>query len=80
MGTLGTCPGPPDCFFLFEGPQLAVVKFLKLIILLLMLLHDRTNTSSAYLGNLHTAVHGYYTGSVLLSLVYGVFCFYPMRF
>ena len=27
MGTLGTCPGPPD-FFLFEGPQLAVVKYL----------------------------------------------------
>jgi len=26
MGTLGTCPGPPD-FFRFEGPQLAVVKY-----------------------------------------------------
>ena len=26
MGTLGTCPGPPD-FFLFEGPQLAVMKY-----------------------------------------------------
>jgi len=36
-----------------RGLQLAVVKyFLKLIILLLMLLHDRTNTSSAYLVNL----------------------------
>ena len=45
-----------------------------------MLLHDRTNTSSAYLVNLHTVVHGYCTGSVLLSLVYCVFCFYPMRF
>jgi len=51
MGTLGS-PGPPDNF-LFEGPQLAVMKyFLKLIILLLMLLHDRTNTSSVYLVNL----------------------------
>ena len=45
-----------------------------------MLLHDRTNTSSAYLVNLRTVVHGYCTGSVLLSLVYCVFCFYPMRF
>ena len=37
-----------------------------------MLLHDRTNTSSAYLVNLHIVVHGYCTptGSVLLSLVY----------
>jgi len=34
-----------------------------------MLLPGRTNTSSAYLVNLHTAVHGYCTGSVLLSLV-----------
>jgi len=43
----------PRIFFLFEGPQLAVVKlFFKLIILLLVLLHDRTNTSSAYLVNL----------------------------
>ena len=43
----------PRIFFLFEGPKLAVVKyFLKLIILLLMLLHDRTNTSSAYLVNI----------------------------
>jgi len=40
-----------------------------------MLLHDRTNASSAYLVNLHTVVHGYCTGSVLLSLVYCVFCF-----
>jgi len=48
MGTLSTCPGPPD-FFIFEGLQLAVGKFFKLIILLLMLLHDRTNPSSAYL-------------------------------
>ena len=52
MGTLGTCPGP-RIFFLFGGPQLAVMKeIFKLIILLLMLLHDRTNTSSAYLVNL----------------------------
>jgi len=50
------------------------------MILLLMLLHDRTNTSSAYLVNLHTVVHGYCTGSVLLTLVYCVFCFYTMRF
>ena len=50
MGTLGTCLGPPH-FFLFEGPATGCgeIKFLKLIILLLMLLHDRTNTSSAYL-------------------------------
>jgi len=55
---------------------MGVVKyFFKLIILLLMLLHDRTNTSSAYLVNLRTVVHGYCTGSVLLSLVYCVFCF-----
>jgi len=40
-----------------------------------MLLHDRANTSSAYLVNLHTAVQGYCTGSVLLSLLYCVFCF-----
>jgi len=45
-----------------------------------MLLHDRINTSSAYLVNLHTVVHGYCTGSVLLSRVYSVFCFYPVRF
>ena len=48
-----------------------------------MLLHDRTNTSSAYLVNLHTAQGpnaGYCAGNVLLSLVYCVFCFYPMRF
>jgi len=38
-----------------------------------MLLHDRTNTSSVYLVNLHTVVHGYRTGSVLLSRVYCVF-------
>ena len=46
MGTLGTCPGPPD-FFLFEGPPTGCgeINFLKLIIFLLMLLHDRTNTS-----------------------------------
>ena len=75
MGTLGTCQlkRARGFFFLFEGPQLAEVKyFFKLIILLLLLLHDRTNTSSAYLVNLHTAVHGYCTGSVLVSLVYCV--------
>jgi len=48
-------PRAPD---FFEGPQLGVVKyFFKLIILLLMLLHDRTNTSSAYLVNLQITVH-----------------------
>jgi len=26
MGTLGTCPGPPDFFFFLRGPQLAVEK------------------------------------------------------
>jgi len=53
MGTLGTCPGPPD-FFLFQGPPTGCgeIIFFKLIILVLMLLHDRTNTSSAYLVNL----------------------------
>ena len=69
-------------FFLFEGPPTGCgdISFLQLIILSLMLLHDRTNTSSAYLVNLHTAVHGYCTVSVLLSLVYCVFCFYSIRF
>ena len=68
----------PRIFFLFEGPPTDTacgeINFFKLIILLLMLLHDRRNTSSAYLVNLHTAVHGYCrpTGSVLLSLVYCV--------
>ena len=28
MGTLGTCPGPPDFFFFLKGPQLAVVKLI----------------------------------------------------
>ena len=39
---------------LFEGPRTGCgeIDFLKLIILLLMLLHDRTNTSSACLVNL----------------------------
>jgi len=39
-----TCPGPPD---FFDGPLTGCgeINFLKLIILLLMLLHDRTNTS-----------------------------------
>ena len=32
MGTLGTCP-EPRVFFLFEGPQLAVVNFFKTILL-----------------------------------------------
>jgi len=44
----------PRIFFLFQGPPTGCgeINFLKLIILLLMLLHDRTNTSSAYLVNL----------------------------
>jgi len=47
-------------FLLLEGLPTGCgeINFLKLIILLLMLLHDRTNTSSAYLVNLHTVVHG----------------------
>jgi len=50
-GHTGLVPRAPG--FFLRGLQLAVVKyFLKLIILLLMLLHDRTNTSSAYLVNL----------------------------
>ena len=47
----------PRIFFLFEGPPTGCGE-IKLIILLLMLLHYRTNTSSAYLVNLHTVVHG----------------------
>jgi len=43
----------PRIFFLFEGPPTGCGEiFFKLIILLLMLLHDRTNTSSACLVNL----------------------------
>jgi len=59
MGTLGMCPGPPD-FFLVDEPQTGCgeINFFKLITLLLLLLHDRTNTSSAYLVNLHTVVQG----------------------
>jgi len=43
----------PD-FVLFEGPPTGCgeIKFFKLIVLLLMIVHDRTNTSSAYLVNL----------------------------
>ena len=46
MGTLGTCLGP-RIFFLFQRPPTGCgeINFLKLIILLLMLLHDRTNNS-----------------------------------
>jgi len=52
MGTLGTCPGP-QAFFLFEGPPTGCGEIIfKQIILWLMLLHDRTNTNSAYLVNL----------------------------
>ena len=52
-GHTGHVTRAPGFFFFLRGPQLAVVKyFFKLIILLLMLLHDRTNTSSAYLVNL----------------------------
>jgi len=65
----------PRSFLFLRGPQLAAVKYFFKLIILLMLLHDRTNTSSAYLVNLHTAVQGYCTGSVLLSLLYCVFCF-----
>jgi len=48
----------PRIFFLFEGPPTGCgeINFLKLILLLLMLLHDRTNTSSAYLVNLRGAL------------------------
>jgi len=69
--------GPRISFSFWGAPTgCGEINFLKLIILLLlMLLHDRTNTSSAYLVNLHTVVHGYCTRSVLLSLVYCVFCF-----
>ena len=44
----------PRVFFLFEGPQTGCgeINFFKLIILLLMILHNRTNTSSAYVVNL----------------------------
>ena len=59
--------GPRISFSFWGAPNwLWWSNFLKLITLLLMLLHDRTNTSSAYLVNLHTVVHGYCTGSVLL--------------
>ena len=53
-GHTGHVPRAPGSFFLFEGPPTGCgeINFLKLIILLLMLLHDRTNTSSAYLVNL----------------------------
>ena len=47
-GHTGHVPRAPGFLFFLRGPQLvlAVVKyFLKLIILLLMLLHDCTNTS-----------------------------------
>jgi len=37
-----------------------------------MLLHDRTNTSSAYLVNLHTVVNGYCTGTTEKMLL--IFC------
>ena len=52
-GHTGHVPRAPG-FFLIEGPPTGCgeVNFLKQIILLLMLLHDRTNTSSAYLVNL----------------------------
>ena len=83
-GHNGHVPRAPGFFFLFEVPPTGCgeINFWKLIILFLMLLHDRTNTSSAYLVNLHAVVHGYRycTGSFLLSLVYCVFCFYTMRF
>ena len=48
----------PGFFFLFEGPLTGCgeINSLKLIILLLMLLHDRTNTSSAYLVYLQITV------------------------
>ena len=70
-GHTGHVSRTPRYFFLFEGPPTGCgeINFSKLIILLLMLLYDRTNTSSACLVNLHTVVHGYCTGSVLLSLV-----------
>ena len=53
IGHTGHVPRAPD-FFLFEGPPTGCgeIIFLKLIILLLMLLHDRINTSSAYLVSL----------------------------
>ena len=41
----------PGFFYLCEGPPTGCGE-IKLIILLLMLLHDRTNSSSAYLVNL----------------------------
>jgi len=45
-------------FFIFEGPPTGCgeINFIKLTILLLMLLHDRTNTSCAYLVNLRKTV------------------------
>ena len=46
----------PRFFSSFRGPPTGCgeINFSKLIFLLFMLLHDRTNTSSAYLVNLHT--------------------------
>jgi len=57
-GHSGHVPRAPDFSFLFEGPLTGCgeINSLKLIILLLMLLHDRTNTSSAYLVNLQITV------------------------
>jgi len=48
----------PGFFFLFEGAPTGCgeINFLSNY-LFLMLLHDRTNTSSAYLVNLHAVVH-----------------------
>ena len=54
-GHTGHVPRAPD-FFLFQGSPTGcgeINNFFKLTVLLLMLLHDRTNTSSAYLVNLH---------------------------
>ena len=50
-GHTGHVPRAPGYFF--EGPPTGCGEIIfKLIIFLLMLLHDRTNTSSAYLVNL----------------------------
>jgi len=53
-GHTGHVPRAPGFFFLFEGAPTGCgeINVLKLIVLLLMLLRDRTNTSSAYLVNL----------------------------
>jgi len=57
--------GPPGFFFFRGAPTgCGEILFLKLIILLLMLLRDRTNTSSAYLVNLHTVVHGLFCAAL----------------